>query len=139
MALRMADRRLPPCAGASERAREFMVQSAAAEWAPADWSAAGVAALRAENSEAAAVGCAATVEELGTELVEGVVGGVAALWVLPRREAGPEVVLFFFGGAFVVGAPEDDLSMAARLADRLGRRVCCPRYRLAPEHPYPRM
>ena len=47
------------------------------------------------------------------------------------------MVLFLHGGGFVTGKPEDDLSMTARLATYLSRRVCVPRYRLAPEHPFP--
>lgn len=35
------------------------------------------------------------------------------------------------------GCPEDDLSITCRLASRTGCRVCCPTYRIAPEHPYP--
>lgn len=37
----------------------------------------------------------------------------------------------------MVGSPEDDLSMTSRIASCMGRHVCVPRYRLAPEHPFP--
>jgi len=98
---------------------------------------AGVARLRADNTDAAAAGCARVQAELGTKVEDAVVGGVPVVWVTPRSVRGTEVALYMFGGAFVVGTPEDDLSISARLADELGRRVCAPRYRRAPEHPFP--
>jgi len=98
---------------------------------------AGVARLRADNTDAAAAGCASVQAELGTKVEDAVVGGVPVVWVTPRSVRGTEVALYMFGGAFVVGTPEDDLSISARLADELGRRVCAPRYKRAPEHPFP--
>ena len=66
------------------------------------------------------------------------VGGIKCQWITPATEVeGPEVVLYLFGGGFIVGCPQDDLQMTARLATQLRRRVCVPHYRLAPEHPFP--
>lgn len=48
-----------------------------------------------------------------------------------------KAILFFFGGAFVVGSPHADLPISARLASRLGVKTFSPYYRLAPEHPCP--
>jgi len=42
-----------------------------------------------------------------------------------------------FGGGFVSGCPEDDLSISARLAHFLHRTVYIPRYRLSPENSFP--
>lgn len=102
-----------------------------------DLSPNGIADLRRETSEFARPGCQAVIEELGTVITEGAVGSVDCLWITPRAVDHSECVLFFFGGGFVTGCPEDDLSITARLAAVLGRRICCPRYRLAPEHPWP--
>lgn len=130
-------RAFPPCADVSLQAREFMGQSSGAEWIAADFSSSGVAQLRNDNS---AVGRSAweLVKTTCSVIVEDkFVGGVSCQWVSPLTVKGPEIVLFLFGGAFVIGSPEDDLSMTARLAYSMCRCVCVPRYRLAPEHPFP--
>lgn len=129
--------RCPPCATLSAEARRFLTQSGAAAWETVDLSPEGVAALRLENSQVAAPGCLAVQMELGAVVEDGEIGGVPVQWVSPQVVRGPEVILYLFGGAFVVGSPEDDISISARLADFLGRRVCAPRYRLAPEHKFP--
>eukprot|EP01062_Namystynia_karyoxenos_P038067 TRINITY_DN27672_c0_g1_i2.p2 TRINITY_DN27672_c0_g1~~TRINITY_DN27672_c0_g1_i2.p2 ORF type:complete len:384 (+),score=93.49 TRINITY_DN27672_c0_g1_i2:67-1152(+) len=156
----------PQCA-LSPEARAFLAQSCpdGVEWETADLSCpAKVAELRGENSAVGADHWRVAREQLraegaGVAVREGAVGGVPCQWVTPLALAdggagspapesadwpppggccrGAEVVLYFFGGAFVVGSPEDDLSMTARLAHSLARRVCAPRYRLAPEHPFP--
>ena len=51
-------------------------------------------------------------------------------------EGGPEVI-WFHGGGYVFGSPETHLRPAAHLARTHGMRVTLPRYRLAPEHPWP--
>ncbi len=47
------------------------------------------------------------------------------------------VVVWFFGGGFVVGSAEDSDFICAALANRGRCVVVCPDYRLAPEHPFP--
>ncbi len=47
-------------------------------------------------------------------------------------------LLWFHGGGFVFGAPETHTGMAGAIA-AAGVRVVLPRYRLAPEHPWPAM
>jgi monoterpene epsilon-lactone hydrolase len=88
----------------------------------------------------------------GTTIREQMVNGVAAEVVMavpagagpaggqpagavPGR-AGPAVV-HFHGGGYCVGSPRMARVWAAHLSARLGGRVVLPRYRLAPEHPYP--
>jgi len=46
-------------------------------------------------------------------------------------------VLWLHGGGFVMGSPESDVAAAGKLAADLGVLVALPRYRLAPEHPFP--
>jgi acetyl esterase/lipase/D-serine deaminase-like pyridoxal phosphate-dependent protein len=100
-----------------------------------------MAVLRLEDGQYALAGCRTVLAETGCTVENGVVGGVPVQWVHPGRGAdslgGAEVVLYMFGGGFVRGRPEDDLSISARLAHKTQRRVCVPRYRLAPEHPFP--
>jgi monoterpene epsilon-lactone hydrolase len=131
------ERRFRPPRGISDAARDFMIQSGTAAFAPVDLSPEGVAALRRENSEVAAAGCVKVCEDLGVMVEEGTLAGVPVQWVSPRQVLGDTVILYLFGGGFLVGCPTDDLSISARLADALGLRVCAPWYRLAPEHPFP--
>lgn len=63
-------------------------------------------------------------------------GAVRGEWIVPPA-AEPGVVLFFHGGGFVAGGPDDHRPITAGLARRMRRRVFAPRYRLAPEHRYP--
>ena len=46
-------------------------------------------------------------------------------------------VLYFYGGGYIQGSPEEDLPVSAFISRHLGIEVVSPRYRLAPEHPYP--
>lgn len=46
-------------------------------------------------------------------------------------------VLWLHGGGFIIGKPEMDVTVASRIARDLGVLVVLPRYRLAPEHPFP--
>lgn len=46
-------------------------------------------------------------------------------------------IVHFHGGAYRVGRPEQVALFAAALAVRCGVTVICPRYRLAPEYPFP--
>jgi len=54
------------------------------------------------------------------------VGGAAAV-----------TVVHFHGGGYCVGSPAEARDWAAHLGARAGCRVILPRYRLAPEHPFP--
>ncbi|WP_127108843.1 alpha/beta hydrolase [Pararhodobacter zhoushanensis] len=62
--------------------------------------------------------------------------GVPGLWV-SNRPQGESVVLYFHGGAYVMGSPRTHTGIAAAIALRTGARVFLPDYRLAPEHPFP--
>ena len=115
-----------------------MTQSIGAKWETADLSSVeSLATLRRDNSEVGEAGWEVVKGECSVTLEDEVIGGVSCQWVSPVTTEGPEVVLYMYGGAFVVGSPEDDLSMTARIASYMGRRVCVPRYRLAPKHPFP--
>lgn len=63
--------------------------------------------------------------------------GVPGLWVAPRDGRVQGTLLYVHGGVFTFGSPEQHFDLLARLA-LVGRlRVFAPRYRLAPEHPFP--
>ena len=55
---------------------------------------------------------------------------------LSGPEHGP-VILYLHGGGFIFGSPETHRAMVARLCAIAGMRAILPRYRLAPEHPFP--
>ena len=63
-------------------------------------------------------------------------GGVPALWsnVRIHRDG---VILYLHGGGYLLGGPSTHRALGARLSELTGLRVCLPRYRLAPEHPFP--
>lgn len=67
-------------------------------------------------------------------------GRVIGEWVEPR-DAGDEpsdgAILYLHGGGYVVCSPRTHRPITARLAADTGLPVLVPRYRLAPEHPFP--
>lgn len=58
-------------------------------------------------------------------------------WISVGRANRRDVILYFHGGAFIMGSRETHRHLAAALARESGARVCVPEYRLAPEHPFP--
>ena len=64
-------------------------------------------------------------------------GGRPALALTPPGALGAPTLLYFHGGGFVFGSPKTHQAMLARLARSVGLRAVLPRYRLAPEHPFP--
>lgn len=99
---------------------------------------ANVAAVRSEYRATFVEDHDALLERYPVDAEEAELGGVPTLRVRPRRP--PEIratLLYLFGGAFVAGGPIEDLRITAPLAVDLGVEIHSPRYRLAPEHPYP--
>jgi len=64
-------------------------------------------------------------------------GGRPALALTPPGAGDDPTLLYFHGGGFVFGSPNTHRAMLARLARSTGLRAVLPRYRLAPEHPFP--
>jgi len=79
----------------------------------------------------------ALADSLGVTLTEETIGGVRTQVVTPITTAGNGAILYFFGGGYVQGSPDEDLAITARLAHLTRRKVYAPYYALAPEHPYP--
>lgn len=59
------------------------------------------------------------------------------LTVVPDEPTVHPPVVWFHGGGYVFGSPETHLRVAIYLAEAHGLTVALPRYRLAPEHPWP--
>lgn len=68
--------------------------------------------------------------------VDGTAGTLTGEWVRPRD---PEhgAVLYFHGGGYAFCSPRTHRMVTSRLAADTGLPVLAPRYRLAPEHPFP--
>ncbi len=59
------------------------------------------------------------------------------LEVTPKEQTSDVVIFYIHGGGFLFGSPQTHSALAAQLARRLGARAILPRYRRAPEHPFP--
>jgi acetyl esterase/lipase len=60
------------------------------------------------------------------------------LWFRPdgvARDA--PLILYLHGGGFTIGSPGTHRALVGHLAQAAGLRAVAPRYRLAPEHPFP--
>ncbi|MFK7916008.1 MAG: alpha/beta hydrolase [Pseudomonadales bacterium] len=65
-------------------------------------------------------------------------GGVLADWIAVEEFSDTErVVLYFHGGAYVMGSRNTHRGLASRIARAAQARVLLPDYRLAPEQPFP--
>lgn len=96
--------------------------------------------VRAQEHEEATQSNRAIISTYVEELTRSDIGGIPALTVTPKdydAVGDDRRILYFFGGAFVVGSPYVDLPIIARLAARLGIKVVAPYYGRAPEHPCP--
>jgi monoterpene epsilon-lactone hydrolase len=73
----------------------------------------------------------------GTTTSPTTLGSRPALLVEPVSGRRNGTILYFHGGANVIGSPETALSLTANLVIRTGMRAISVDYRLAPEHPFP--
>lgn len=65
------------------------------------------------------------------------VGDVPVERLTPRDAEADAALIYFHGGAYIMGAPATHRSLTARLARMTRLAVHVPDYRLAPEHPFP--
>ncbi|MBW2289916.1 MAG: alpha/beta hydrolase [Deltaproteobacteria bacterium] len=64
-------------------------------------------------------------------------GGVPAEWSTADVADTGRVVIYFHGGAYVMGSVATHRNLVAHIARRTGARVLSVDYRLGPEHPFP--
>jgi monoterpene epsilon-lactone hydrolase len=64
-------------------------------------------------------------------------GRVPAEWMVPPGASAQRTILYFHGGGYLVGGPEDYRDMVSRIAGAAQARALTIDYRLAPEHPHP--
>lgn len=101
----------------------------------ADWVARDVTGLRRAYAQERAGYLTDRPRDVTIEPV-GVLGVSGLLCHPPTARPGPPIV-YFHGGGWCVGAPETHQTLCAWLARITGRPVLAPRYRLAPEDPFP--
>lgn len=80
---------------------------------------------------------ALTGEPDGVNYVHDTVGGIPALWAVPKGCAWDRVILCFHGGGFLVGSRYSHRKMYGHIAKAIGCRAVLIDYRLVPEHPHP--
>jgi epsilon-lactone hydrolase len=73
----------------------------------------------------------------GITLTDTMLGGRPVLRIEPDSGAAGGTILYFHGGAFMLGSPRTALASSANLVVRTGIPAISLDYRLAPEHPYP--
>lgn len=118
----------------SDAARAFM---AAAEEAPPPSPDLTIDERRKAVRDSCAKASKEAVIRHGVVLREVEIAEVQCLRVVPREVSEGRVILYIFGGGFMMGSPFEDLPIAAALADYARAPVVCVDYRLAPEHPFP--
>ena len=124
-----------PPAAISPQAKVFLEQSdMAANFSTAEMS---MTEIRAATLEAYRPACEEAIKRHQVTRREIDIGDVACMEVIPPTLIEGRQILHVFGGGFVQGSPFEELPITASLAARLGARILCPHYRLAPEHPFP--
>lgn len=73
----------------------------------------------------------------GTQVEKVVANGVPGEWIYFADSDKERVLLYFHGGAYLLGSGDSHRETVARLSAASGLRALLPEYRLAPEHPFP--
>jgi epsilon-lactone hydrolase len=73
----------------------------------------------------------------GVKISRGTAGGIGCWRVAPAGADDSKRIFFVHGGAYCINSPRVYTAFAGHLALATGASVILPRYRLAPEHPYP--
>ncbi|MCY3769962.1 MAG: alpha/beta hydrolase [Gammaproteobacteria bacterium] len=125
--------------GTSPEARQFLEQNLPVEpdRAPPRKN---IETLRQETREACQPAIDQALERFRPVIDSREIGGVRCLSISPPgagKTPGDTLLLYFFGGGYIQGSPEEDLPITAVLSHRLNLTVISPDYRLAPENPYP--
>ncbi len=69
--------------------------------------------------------------------IEGLDGPIPIDWISRKRPDRRAIVIYFHGGAYIMGSRNTHRHVGAWLAGKSRARVVMPDYRLAPEHPFP--
>lgn len=118
----------------SDAARAFMAAAEAAPPLPDNLSMDEVRRLTRQSYAKAAKDA---VIKHGVVLKEIEVAGIPCTRIIPQEVTPGRIMVYVFGGGFMVGSPFEDLPISTALATYLKCPVICPNYRLAPEHRFP--
>ena len=127
--------RVPPPTTISRQARALLSDSPAI--VPRSMELNAIQVRRKASAEMFGPVAKALADSLGVTLTEEMIGGVRTQVVTPAKVSGTSAILYFFGGGYVQGSPNEDLAITARLAHLTQRKVYAPYYALAPECPFP--
>ena len=134
----MCDEQLPVPPTISSNAKKFIKSAAPKKFLPNDLTA--INALRQELSEDWRPLTEAFAKSLGCQWRDIQLSGHSVLVVTPRNYKptdNEKALLYFYGGGFISGSPEEDLGIIGPLVTHLGIRAFALRYPLSPEHPFP--
>jgi len=73
----------------------------------------------------------------GVRVKKDSVGGLYAEWLTPADAPQEKLLLYWHGGAYVMGSCKSHRPFVSHIARQAGVRALLPEYRLAPEHPFP--
>ncbi|KAA3451793.1 esterase [Mesorhizobium sp. SARCC-RB16n] len=73
----------------------------------------------------------------GVSFEAATVGGVAGWWCRPGSGKAHTAILYFHGGAYVLGSAFGHRNFVSQIVKRTGIAAFLPDYRLAPEHAFP--
>jgi len=76
-------------------------------------------------------------ESAGVTYEAATIGGVAGWWCKPQQAQPGAAIVYFHGGAYVLGSAAAYRNFVGQIAERAETAVFVVDYRLAPEHPFP--
>ncbi len=122
--------------GPSDQARSLAAaMELEADYEPIDVSAIGQ--VRDDYAEQYRGGAERALVRHELELADEEIGGIPCTRITSAAGTSNGTLFYVFGGAFITGSPFSDLPIIGALAERCRVEVVAPRYRLAPEHPWP--
>jgi acetyl esterase/lipase len=73
----------------------------------------------------------------GVTVEKATIAGLDAEWLTPDAALDRKLLLYWHGGAYVMGSCKSHRPLVSHIARAAGMRALLPEYRLAPEHPFP--
>ncbi|MDA9009631.1 alpha/beta hydrolase [Alphaproteobacteria bacterium] len=134
----MCNQQLPVPPTISSAAKSFIESAPPKELLPNDLTA--IKSFRQELYENWRPLTEAFAKSLGCQWQDIQLAGHPVLEVTPKEykpKTSEQALLYFYGGGFISGSPEEDLGIIAPLATHLGIQAFALRYPLSPEHPFP--
>lgn len=73
----------------------------------------------------------------GVDIQQETIAGLKCEWLTPTAAADDKLLLYWHGGAYVMGSCASHRPCVSHIAKEAGIKAIIPEYRLAPEHPFP--